>query len=152
MPYCFQCLRVWENKPEDGRIRHIKVLKTMAGAKEAKARIKINKLLQDAGWRFFDDKNGPANIQLELNAKINENDIDALGNDFETTEDGFIDFLLLDAKGFPLAAIAIKIGRITCMVEYVQNIHTVKYQAIISTLRTYLVLESCAGNQLLRIS
>ena len=23
--------------------------------KEAKARIKINKLLEDAGWRFFDD-------------------------------------------------------------------------------------------------
>jgi len=24
--------------------------------KEAKARIKINELLQNAGWRFFDDK------------------------------------------------------------------------------------------------
>ena len=33
--------------------------------KEAKARIKINKLLEDSGWRFFDDKNGKANIQLE---------------------------------------------------------------------------------------
>lgn len=29
-------------------------------AKEAKARIKINKLLEDAGWRFFDDANGKA--------------------------------------------------------------------------------------------
>jgi type I restriction enzyme, R subunit len=28
--------------------------------KEAKARIKINNLLQEAGWRFFDDKNGNA--------------------------------------------------------------------------------------------
>ena len=26
-------------------------------AKEAKARIKINKLLEAAGWRFFDDEN-----------------------------------------------------------------------------------------------
>ena len=25
-------------------------------AKEAKARIKINKLLEDAGWRFFDSE------------------------------------------------------------------------------------------------
>ena len=32
------------------------------GAKEAKARIKINRLLEEAGWRFFDDENGPANI------------------------------------------------------------------------------------------
>lgn len=37
--------------------------------KEAKARIKINKLLEDAGWRFFDSKKGPANIQLENNIK-----------------------------------------------------------------------------------
>ena len=35
------------------------------GAKEAKARIKINKLLEEAGWRFFDDENGSANIQVE---------------------------------------------------------------------------------------
>ena len=41
-------------------------------AKEAKARIKINKLLEDAGWRFFDDVNGPANIQLEPNVKIKD--------------------------------------------------------------------------------
>ncbi|MBI5682154.1 MAG: hypothetical protein HZC45_03150, partial [Deltaproteobacteria bacterium] len=39
--------------------------------KEAKARIKSNELLQNAGWRFFDGKNGKANIVLENNAKIN---------------------------------------------------------------------------------
>ena len=39
-------------------------------AKEAKARIKINKLLETAGWRFFDDENGPANIQVVLLATI----------------------------------------------------------------------------------
>lgn len=38
--------------------------------KEAQARIKINKLLEKAGWRFFDDEKDPANIQLEPNAKI----------------------------------------------------------------------------------
>lgn len=31
-------------------------------AKEAKARIKINKLLEAAEWRFFDSDDGPANI------------------------------------------------------------------------------------------
>jgi len=38
--------------------------------KEAKARIKINNLLQQAGWRFFDDENGRANIALENNVKM----------------------------------------------------------------------------------
>ena len=33
--------------------------------KETQARIKINGLLQRFGWRFFDDKNGEANITLE---------------------------------------------------------------------------------------
>ena len=45
-------------------------------AKEAKARIKINKLLEAAGWRFFDDENGPANIQLEVNVKLTKKQID----------------------------------------------------------------------------
>ena len=33
--------------------------------KEAAARIKINMLLENAGWRFFADARGPADIQLE---------------------------------------------------------------------------------------
>lgn len=31
--------------------------------KEAAARIKINKLLENAGWRFLADASGPANIR-----------------------------------------------------------------------------------------
>jgi type I restriction enzyme R subunit len=30
--------------------------------KEATARIKINKLLEESGWRFFDSKDGKANV------------------------------------------------------------------------------------------
>ena len=44
-------------------------------AKEAKARIKINKLLEEAGWRFFDDASGPANIQVEANVKLSKKQI-----------------------------------------------------------------------------
>lgn len=80
----------------------------MANSKEAKARIKINKLLEVAGWRFFDDEKGPANIQLEPNVKISKKDIDAFGEDFESTKGGFIDFLLLDAKGFPFVILEAK--------------------------------------------
>ncbi|MFA6293311.1 MAG: hypothetical protein WC637_16115, partial [Victivallales bacterium] len=58
--------------------------------KEAKARIKINKLLEDAGWRFFDDANGSANIALEPNVKIVQTKIDTFGENFEKTSKGFI--------------------------------------------------------------
>jgi type I restriction enzyme R subunit len=80
----------------------------MANSKEAKARIKINKLLEEAGWRFFDDEKGTANIQLEPNAKITKKEIDAFGEDFESTKGGFIDFLLLDEKGFPFVVLEAK--------------------------------------------
>ncbi len=75
---------------------------------EAKARIKINRLLEDSGWRFLDDENGPANIQLELYTKITQKEIDAFGEDFEKTKNGFLDFLLLDEKGFPLIVLEAK--------------------------------------------
>jgi type I restriction enzyme R subunit len=76
--------------------------------KEATARIKINKLLEAAGWRFFAEGSAPANIRLESNATIKSSDLDALGENFEKTGKGFIDFLLLDAKGFPLIVLEAK--------------------------------------------
>ena len=76
--------------------------------KEAKARIKINKLLEAAGWRFFPKGNEPANICLEPSVTIKSTDLDAFGDDFEKTSKGFIDFLLLDAKGFPLIVLEAK--------------------------------------------
>ena len=75
---------------------------------EATARIKINKLLDASGWRFFADGNKPANICLEPGVTIKAPGLDSLGDDFETTSHGFIDFLLLDAKGFPLIVLEAK--------------------------------------------
>lgn len=77
-------------------------------SKEATARIKINRLLEEAGWRFFDDENGRANIVLEPNVKISETQINELGEDFEKTGDGFVDFLLLDPNGKPLIVLEAK--------------------------------------------
>ncbi len=54
--------------------------------KEAKARIRINKYLEDAGWRFFDSPEGPANVRLESNVKITEQALNELGEDFEKTK------------------------------------------------------------------
>lgn len=78
------------------------------GNKEAKARIKINELLKEAGWRFFDAPEGKANIVLENNVKITESHINALGENFETARNGFIDFLLLDKNGFPYIVLEAK--------------------------------------------
>jgi len=78
------------------------------GNKEATACIKIDKLLEAAGWRFFPDGSTPANIRLELNVTIKSSDLDALGDNFEKTSKGFIDFLLLDTKGFPIIVLEAK--------------------------------------------
>jgi len=81
---------------------------TKMSNKEAKARIKINKLLENAGWRFFDDEDGKTNIQLENNVVITKTHFDEFGEDFEKTGKGFVDFLLLNDKGFPLVVLEAK--------------------------------------------
>ena len=45
---------------------------------EPLARIKINRLLEESGWRFEDSDLGPANIALEARVKYKD-----LGDDFE---------------------------------------------------------------------
>ena len=55
-------------------------------SKEAKARININKLLEEAGWRFFDNDQGKATIQLESSIKMSD-----LGEDFENIKNVFLE-------------------------------------------------------------
>ena len=76
--------------------------------KEAKARIKINQHLQESGWRFFDDNIGTANVVLENNVKITHTVSDDMGEDFEKTTNGYVDYLLLDERGFPLIVLEAK--------------------------------------------
>jgi type I restriction enzyme R subunit len=75
---------------------------------EAKARIRINDLLSKSGWRFFAGENGPANVQLEVHVKLTKKTLDELGNDFEKTANGYVDYLLLDQRGFPIAVLEAK--------------------------------------------
>jgi len=77
-------------------------------SKEASARIKINDLLKEAGWRFFDEKGKPANIVLENQTKITQTMIDEYGADFEKASRGFIDFLLLDEHSHPIIVLEAK--------------------------------------------
>jgi type I restriction enzyme R subunit len=76
--------------------------------KEANARIKINKLLEEAGWRFFDTKGKKANIQLEKNVRITQVQLDELGEDFEKSTQGYIDYLLLDEMNYPVIVLEAK--------------------------------------------
>ena len=76
--------------------------------KEATARIKINKLLESAGWRFFADGDNAANIQLEASVTLKKSDLDGLGEDFEKTSKGYVDFLLLDDHGHPFIVLEAK--------------------------------------------
>jgi len=76
--------------------------------KEASARIKINKLLEQAGWRLIGDDRGPANVVLENRVKMTKPSLDAYGDDFEKTVNGFVDFLLLDSHAFPLVVLEAK--------------------------------------------
>jgi len=76
--------------------------------KEAKARIRINKYLEHAGWRFFDTDTAKANICLETNVKITAQALTDLGEDFEKTKNGFADYILLDDKGYPFVVLEAK--------------------------------------------
>ena len=77
-------------------------------SKEASARIKINDLLKESGWMFFDEKGKKANIILENQTKITQKTIDEFGNDFESSSKGFIDFLLLDELSHPIIVLEAK--------------------------------------------
>ena len=77
-------------------------------ANEASARLKINKLLEEAGWRLNKTDTGPVNVVVEAQAKGAKIEAESLGSDFEKATDGFIDFLLLDEKGFPFVVLEAK--------------------------------------------
>ena len=77
---------------------------------EAQARITINKMLEDAGWRFLPDGDGNReNIILEhrLSGRTFSPNAD-LGKDFERAPEGFVDYVLLNTDGRAVAVIEAK--------------------------------------------
>lgn len=77
-------------------------------SKEAQARVKINKLLEAAGWRFFATDTSPANISCEYRVGRRKVKTDSLGLDFEHTPEGYVDYLLLNSEGRPVALVEAK--------------------------------------------
>ena len=77
---------------------------------EAQARITINRMLEDAGWRFQPDKYGQReNIICEhrITKKVFAPDQD-FGRDYEHAPQGFVDFLLLNTDQRPVAVVEAK--------------------------------------------
>lgn len=64
-------------------------------SKEAQARLKINKLLEESEWILVDTDTQKSNVRVETK-------IESEGNR------GFIDYVLLDSKGFPLVVVEAK--------------------------------------------
>lgn len=76
---------------------------------EAQARITINKLLEDAGWRFLPDGSNRENVILEHRLRGQPFSPNAdLGNDFERAPEGFVDYVLLDTDGRSVAVVEAK--------------------------------------------
>jgi type I restriction enzyme R subunit len=77
---------------------------------EAQARITINKLLEAAGWRFLPDATGRReNVVCEhrVSKKVFAPNVD-LGADFEHVPGGFVDYVLLNTDGRPVAVVEAK--------------------------------------------
>ncbi len=77
---------------------------------EAQARITINKLLEEAGWRFLPDAQGQReNIVCEhrVTRRVFLPSED-LGHDFQHAPQGFVDYLLLNTDHRPVAVVEAK--------------------------------------------
>ena len=119
--------------------------------KEAAARLKINFLLQDAGWRLIDNEEGRANVDVETRLNPGHNvDIEHAGEDFENVKGGFIDYLLLDDNQKPVAVLEAKRESIPPLSakeqarEYANRIH-VRY-VILSNGNVHFLWDMYEGN------
>ncbi len=77
---------------------------------EAQARITVNKMLEEAGWRFLPDGDGNReNVILEhrLSGRTFSPNAD-LGKDFERAPEGFVDYVLLNTDGRAVAVVEAK--------------------------------------------
>ena len=77
---------------------------------EAQARITINRLIEEAGWRFLPDAQGrKENVICEhrVSGRAYAPSAD-LGRDFERAPGGFVDYVLLNTDGRAVAVVEAK--------------------------------------------
>ena len=77
---------------------------------EAQARITINRMLEEAGWRLDRDGSGKsANVALEQRLTGKKfNPADDLGKDFESVSNGFVDYVLQNKDGRAVGVVEAK--------------------------------------------
>jgi type I restriction enzyme, R subunit len=75
----------------------------MSQNKEAKARIKINNLLIQSGWVLDETSTTRANVHFESGV-----DIKSVGDNYENSSKGYIDYLLLDNNNYPICVLEAK--------------------------------------------
>ena len=77
--------------------------------REAQARVRIDRELERAGWRFFDEENGRQSVILESRVPLSAPLWYAsLGDDFEHAPHGFVDYLLTNEERRPVALVEAK--------------------------------------------
>jgi restriction endonuclease S subunit len=96
--------------------------------KEAKARIKINKLLEESGWCFFDDAADKVNIHLENNIKPKKTNLNKFSKDFEKIKIKYIVFLLLYYIGFQFIILTSKQKNLNSLFLYEISIFPIEEQ------------------------
>lgn len=119
--------------------------------KEAAARLKINKMLEESGWRLVDQDGKRANVDVEtrLNPGVKISHAET-GEDFENTKGGFIDYLLLDDDQRPVAVLEAKRESISPLSakeqarNYANGMH-VRY-IILSNGNTHFLWDMYEGN------
>lgn len=85
----------------------------MLDQKEASARLKINKLLEQSGWKLIDDDLGQANVTVENHLVVDtDQSTSTLGDDFEKISGGFVDYVLYGQNRKPLAVLEAKRNKI----------------------------------------
>jgi type I restriction enzyme, R subunit len=76
---------------------------------EAQARITINRLLEEAGWRLDNSSGKSANVICEQRTTGQKfKPTDDLGNDFESAPNGFVDYVLQNNDGRAVAVVEAK--------------------------------------------
>ena len=63
---------------------------------EAEARLRINQLLTESGWRLLDTSTARKNVQVEESTQLGD------------SKHGFLDYLLLDPDGYPFVVLEAK--------------------------------------------
>lgn len=81
----------------------------MSNQKEASARLVINKMLENSGWKLIDDEHGRATVSVENHLVVDSvASRNTLGDNFEKVSGGFVDYVLHGQNYKPIGVLEAK--------------------------------------------